>query len=268
MNTEVDKQESPVIRVEGLKKQVGETWIHRGVDLEVREGEILAVIGESGGGKTMLLHQIIRLLEPTQGRVHVFGEPVHHLEGYDARRISRRWGVLFQQGALFSALNIFDNIAFPMRELRKDGAHIEESMINDLVRVKLEMVGLEQDVAWKMPAELSGGMVKRAALARALALEADLLFLDEPTAGLDPKSAGDFDELFVELHEELRLSAFMITHDLETLAALADRVAVMVDGRILTAGTLDKVSEYDHPFIKKFFQPRRGDEVLHRLTGY
>lgn len=260
--------EAAVVQVEGLKKSLGDTWIHQGVNLEVKRGEILALIGESGGGKTMLLHQIVRLLEPTEGSVRIFNEPVHRLEGYDARRISRRWGVLFQQGALFSALSIFDNIAFPMRELRKDGAHIEEDMIQDLVRVKIDMVGLDPNVAWKMPSELSGGMIKRAALARALAIEAELLFLDEPTAGLDPHSAGDFDELVVELHEELGLSALMVTHDLETLAGLADRVAVLADGKILTTGTLSEVSQYDHPFIKEFFEPRRGDKKLRALSGY
>ncbi len=175
-----------VVSVSGVKKQLGGEWVHRGVNLEVREGEVLALVGESGGGKTMLLHQIIGLMTPTSGDIRVFGHSVHNLESYDARLISRRWGVLFQQGALFSALNVFDNIAFPMRELRKDGAHIEEGMIYDLVRIKLDMVGLKPDVAWRRPAELSGGMIKRVALARALALEAELFCWMSPRPGWIP----------------------------------------------------------------------------------
>jgi phospholipid/cholesterol/gamma-HCH transport system ATP-binding protein len=256
------------VEVEDLSTRLNGTWIHRKLNLDIYRGEVLAIIGESGGGKTMLLRQIIRLLSPTEGHIRVFGEPVHHLEGYEARRISRRWGVLFQQGALFSALNIFDNIAFPMRELQKDGEKIDEDMVNDLVRVKLDMVGLKPDVTWKWPSELSGGMVKRAAMERALALEPELLFLDEPSAGLDPIAAKGLDELFVELRRDLNLRALLITHDLETLAGLADRVAVLVEGKILTTGTLEEVSEYDHPFLRQFFDPRRGDKKLRVLTNF
>ncbi len=204
----------------------------------------------------MLLRYIIGLHEPDEGQIQVFGTPIHHLTEDETRRVSRRWGVLFQQGALFSALTVYDNIAFPIRELRRDGEVVPKAMVDDLVRMKLDMVGLKPEVARQWPSELSGGMVKRAGMARALILDAELLFLDEPTTGLDPAAAGEFTELYLGLRQELNLSGFIITHDLDTLAALADRVAVLVDGRILTTGTLAEVADYDHPFTRQFFAPR------------
>lgn len=257
-----------VIEVDNLHTCLGGEEIHRGLNLKVYRGEVLGVIGTTGSGKTTLLRQIIGLIKPSKGSIHVLGRQIHSLEGEDVRLLRRRWGVLFQQGALFSALTVFDNVAFPMRELRKEGVEIEEEAIRELVGVKLHMVGLEPEDAWKYPAELSGGMLKRAALARALALEAELLFLDEPTTGLDPISASEFDTLLDELHHELNLTALMITHDLHSLAAISDRIAVLDEGRVLTVGTLVEVAEFDHPFVREFFQRRRGDDELRALPTF
>ncbi len=257
-----------VVEVEGLSTRLNGQWIHRDLDLRMRRGEVLALVGGSGSGKTVLMHQILGLRRPAAGSVRVLGDPIHHLSPAEVRRRGRRWGVLFQQGALFSALNIFDNVAFPMRELRKDGEPIDEGSIRELVFLKLAMVGLEVEDAWKFPSELSGGMTKRAALARALALEAELLFLDEPTTGLDPILAAEFDSLLLELRRELRLSALMITHDLNSLAALSDRVAILGEGRVLTIGTLEEVARFDHPFVRQFFHHRRGQEKLRSLPSY
>lgn len=257
-----------VIEVKGLSTCLNGQWIHRNLDLDVRRGEVLALVGGSGSGKTVLMHQIIGLLKPAAGSVRVLGNAIHHLSPIQMRRRGRRWGVLFQQGALFSALNVFDNIAFPMRELRKDGETVEEAGVRELVFLKLQMVGLDPEDAWKYPSELSGGMIKRAALARALALEAELLFLDEPTTGLDPILAAEFDSLLIELRKELRPSVLMITHDLASLAALSDRVAVLGDGRVLATGTLEEVAQFDHPFVRRFFHHREGEERLRALPAY
>lgn len=245
-----------IVAVSGVGTRLGGQWLLRGVDLVLRQGETLAVIGPSGGGKSLILSHMLGLRAPDEGQVEVFGISMQGLTDEDRRRISRRSGVLFQQGALFSALTIYDNIAFPIRELRKDGIRVDEDMIDDLVRLKLSMVGLKPEVAGKLPSELSGGMIKRAALARALALDNELLFLDEPTSGLDPASAREFDELYLGLHEQIGLSGLIVTHDRDTLAALADRVAVLGEGRILTTGTLAEVADYDHPFTRQFFAPR------------
>ncbi|HET8551028.1 MAG TPA: ATP-binding cassette domain-containing protein [Gammaproteobacteria bacterium] len=264
----MSEEREVVIDVKDLHTRIGKQDVHRGLNLKVYRGEVLGVIGTTGSGKTTLLRQIIGLISPTSGTVDVLGKRIHSLEGEEVRLLRRRWGVLFQQGALFSAFTVFDNIAFPMRELRKEGEEFDEDSIRDLVAVKLHMVGLDPDDAWKYPAELSGGMLKRAALARALALEAELLFLDEPTTGLDPISASEFDTLLDQLHHELNLTALMITHDLHSLAALSDRIAVLDEGKLLTTGTLVEVAEFDHPFIKEFFRRRRGDDELRALPAY
>ena len=257
-----------VVEVKGLCTCFGKIWVHRDLDLNVSRGEVLGVIGGSGSGKTVLMLQIIGLLKPYAGNVQVLGEKIHQLKGMDGRRLRRRWGVLFQRGALFSAFNVFDNIAFPLRELRKDGEQIEEQSIYELVHLKLNMVGLKHEDAWKYPSELSGGMLKRAAFARALALEVELLFLDEPGTGLDPISAADLDTLFIELRQQLKLSALLITHDLNTLATVCDRVALLDDGRVLTIGTLQEVAQFDHPYVRRFFHHRRGEEILRSLPSY
>ena len=265
---EKPEQEKAAIDVRGLYTRLGGRWIHRDLNLRLHRGEVLALIGSSGGGKTVLLHHIIGLLKPAKGRIEVFGSPIEHLPPAEIRRRGRRWGILFQQGALFSALTVFDNIAFPLREMRKDGEGIDERSLRELVFLKLQMAGLQPDDAWKYPAELSGGMIKRAALARALALDAELLFLDEPTTGLDPVLAAEFDSLLLELRKELKLSVLLITHDLNTLAGLSDRVAVLDEGRVLTTGTLEEVVRYDHPFVRGFFRQRQGEVRLRALRPH
>ncbi len=254
-----------VVAVHDLHKRLGGRWVHRGVELEVFSGEILGVVGASGSGKTTLLRQIIGLLKPDHGTIRVLGQDVHSADLHAAQLLRSRWGVLFQEGALFSGLTVFENIAFPMRELAVIGESLHEDYIRDLVLVKLELVGLDPTDAWKLPAELSGGMIKRVALARSLALDAELLFLDEPTTGLDPNSAAEFDHLLSNLHGELRFTGLMITHDINSLAAISDRVAVLAEGRVLTTGPLAEVVRVDHPFIRAFFYGERGRPVLEKL---
>jgi phospholipid/cholesterol/gamma-HCH transport system ATP-binding protein len=257
-----------VIKVDNLTAWSGGQRVLNGLSLETYREEVLALIGISGSGKTVLLEHLIGLLEPDEGSVQVLGQSLHQLPREELNRLRRRWGVMFQQAALFSAFNVFDNIAFPMRELRKEGEHIDEDVIRELVRLKLNMVGLEPEAAWKHPSELSGGMAKRVALARALALEAELLFLDGPTTGLDSVSASEIDALLINLRKEMRLSIFMITPDLQSMAALSDRVAVLDQGRLLAVGTLEKVAALDHPFVREIFQRRPGDEILRALPSY
>jgi len=258
----------PIIEVRGLHKRYGGQRVHDGIDLEVRRGEFLSVIGTSGSGKSTLLHQIIGLVKPDAGSIKVLGSAVDRLDGVEARTLRQRWGVLFQQGALFSPFNVYDNIAFPMRELHKDGVAVDEELLREAVALKLRMVGLKPDVAWKYPAELSGGMLKRVALARALMLEAELLFLDEPTTGLDPASSADFDAMLGALRKELNLTVMMVTHDLYSMAALSDRIAVLDEGRLIAVGTLQEVAAVDHPFIRDFFRSRRNDNPLRDLPGH
>lgn len=257
-----------VIRVENLHKQLGGQPVHRGIDLAVRRGELVSVIGASGAGKTVLLEQIIGLVRPDRGAIHVLGQTINELEPWEARLLRRHWGVLFQQSALFSAMNVYDNLAFPMRELRKEGLAVDEATLREGIALKLHMVGLAPDAAWKFPFELSGGMAKRAALARALMLEAELLFLDEPTSGLDPAAAAEFDTLLGELHAELGFTALMITHDVHSVAVLSDRVAVLADGRLVALGRLADVAACGHPFVASFFRSRPGENRLRALPAY
>ncbi|HUO43307.1 MAG TPA: ATP-binding cassette domain-containing protein [Burkholderiales bacterium] len=247
-----------IIEIEGLWTQFGSHVVHRDIDLSVRRGEIMSLVGGSGSGKTTLLRQMLGLEQPARGEVRVFGVPLHGGDQSRLRSLRNRWGMLFQEGALFSALTVFDNIALPLRELRA----LDEGLIHDLVMVKLEMVGIEPRHAAKMPSELSGGMIKRIALARAIALEPELLFLDEPTAGLDPDRSESFVKLIQELHRELDLTVVMVTHDLDTLVALSHRIAVLCEQRLVIVGTLDEVVANPHPFIGNFFMGERGRRAL------
>jgi phospholipid/cholesterol/gamma-HCH transport system ATP-binding protein len=247
-----------VIDVEGLWTCFGSHVVHRDISLSVRRGEVMSLVGGSGSGKTTLLRQMLGLETPARGDVRVFGKPLHATPPTELRRLRDRCGVLFQEGALFSALTVFDNIALPLRELHA----LDEALISDLVYMKLEMVAIEARHATKMPAELSGGMVKRIALARALALEPELLFLDEPTAGLDPDRSEGFVKLIQESRRELGLTVVMVTHDLDTLVALSDRVAVLCEQRLVVVGTLNEVIANTHPFICNFFLGERGRRAL------
>ena len=252
-----------VVEVEDLYTRFGSHVVHEDISLSVKRGEVLGLVGSSGSGKTVLLRQMLGLEMPSQGSVRIFGQSVHKSDRSELQRIRNRCGVLFQKGALFSALSVFDNIALPMRELRT----LNEPMIRDLVMLKLEMVEIDSQHANKMPAELSGGMIKRIALARAMALDPELLFLDEPTSGLDPILSEGFVNLIQTLRRELTLTIVMATHDLDTLAALSDRVAVLADQRLLALGSLQEVITTRHPFITKFFLGDRGKKVLGSI-GY
>lgn len=236
--------------------------VHRDISLNVGFGEILGLVGSSGSGKTTLLREMIGLQAPTHGAVSIFGEVLQSVSESRCQALRNRCGVLFQGGALFSALSVFDNIAFPLREMRV----FDEELIAQLVCMKLAMVGLSSEVAMRMPAELSGGMVKRAALARALVMEPELLFLDEPTSGLDPLLSEEFVELLGELHEELGFTVVMVTHDLDTLRDLCTRVAVLADQRLAAWGSLEEVLASPHPFVRHFFHGKRA-EHLFRPTG-
>lgn len=250
----------PVIDVQGVWTRFGETQVHEDIDLVVHRGEMLGLVGGSGSGKTTLLREIVGLLKPTKGEVRLFGHSVFGPDPDIQRDMRRRFGMLFQHGALFSALPVFDNIAFPLRELKR----LDEELIRELVWMKLAMVELEPAHGRLMPAELSGGMVKRVALARALALEPELLALDEPTSGLDPDRSQNFVKLIRTLQRELNFTVIMVTHDIDTLAGLATRVAALADRRVVATGTLQEVLAVDHPFIRSFFGGARAMAALDR----
>lgn len=241
--------DAPIIEVEGLWTRRGELTIHRGLNLKVSRGEIVGMVGGSGSGKTTLLRVIIGLDAPAKGRVRLFGEDPLRSRPAAKLRMQRRFGTLFQNGALFSALTVFENVALPLRELK----YLDESIIRDLVMLKLHMVEIEPQHSTKMPAELSGGMAKRIALARAMALDPELLVLDEPTAGLDPDLSRAFVQLIKTLSREYALTVFMITHELDMLSTLASRVVVLAEGQVAVDGPLAVVKESGHPFVASFF---------------
>jgi phospholipid/cholesterol/gamma-HCH transport system ATP-binding protein len=251
----------PVVEITNLQTRFGKTVIHNNLNLTIEDGEIMSIVGGSGTGKTVLLRQMLGLERPSQGCVKVFGEDISAASPEQLQNMRNHWGMLFQQGALYSALTVFDNIAFPMRELRA----LPEDVIRDAVLLKMDMVGLGPEHANKMPSDLSGGMIKRAALARALALEPRLLFLDEPTAGLDPDLSDAFVALIQTLHRELKLTVVMVTHDLDTLFALSSRIAVLAEKHVLAVGPACDVLRVEHPFIKHFFLGPRGQRALEVL---
>jgi phospholipid/cholesterol/gamma-HCH transport system ATP-binding protein len=248
-----------VISVHDLVVSFGAATVLDRVTLDVFRGEILGFVGGSGAGKSVLMRTIIGLLPKRAGTIEVFGSDLASLDGRERRAVERRWGVLFQQGALFSSLTVRQNVQFPMRE------HLDLSprLIDEIALAKLEMVGLDPAVAEKFPAELSGGMIKRVALARALALDPDIVFLDEPTSGLDPVGAAAFDELIRTLQRTLGLSVFMVTHDLDSLHAVCDRIAVLVDGRVIAAGPIEAMLASEHQWLKSYFRGKRGRQVYH-----
>jgi len=241
--------DAPIIEVESLWTRRGELTIHRGLNLKVARGEIVGMVGGSGSGKTTLLRVIIGLDSPAKGKVRLFGADPLRSRPADRLRLQRRFGTLFQNGALFSALSVFENVALPLRELK----YLDESIIRDLVMLKLQLVEIEPQHAAKMPAELSGGMAKRIALARAMALDPELLVLDEPTAGLDPDLSRGFVQLIKTLSREYALTVFMITHEIDMLSTLASRVVVLAEGQVAVDGPLAVVKESGHPFVASFF---------------
>ncbi|HEX8785083.1 MAG TPA: ATP-binding cassette domain-containing protein [Telluria sp.] len=251
----------PVVQIRNLWTRFGRTVVHQDLNLDIYAGEILSIVGGSGTGKTVLLRQMLGLERPSSGSVTVFGEDVSSATPEQLQRMRNHWGMLFQEGALYSALTVFDNIALPLRELRC----LPEDVIRDAVLLKMNMVGLGPGDANKMPSDLSGGMVKRAALARALALEPQLLFLDEPTAGLDPDLSDSFVSLIQTLHNELNLTVVMVTHDLDTLFALSSRIAVLAEKHVIAVGPACDVLRVEHPFIKHFFLGPRGQRALEVL---
>ena len=253
----------PIIEVRGLWSAFpvpggGQVVVHKDLDLTVYRGEVLTLVGGSGTGKTVLLRQMLGLNTPYKGSITVLGQPVSQLTRDGA---ATRVGMLFQQGALFSAFSVLDNIAFPLRET----GTLPDELVREAALLKLQMVGLKATDAHKMPSELSGGMIKRVALARALIMDPPLLMLDEPTAGLDPDSSDAFVTLLRALHQELGLTVVMVTHDLDTLFELSTRVAVLAEQRVIIAAPVPEVLAFDHPFIQHFFLGERGQRAMELL---
>ncbi|WP_118857874.1 ABC transporter ATP-binding protein [Sphingomonas mesophila] len=246
--------EEAVISIRGLRNAFGEQVIHNELDFDVKRGEIIGVVGGSGTGKSVLMRSIIGLQTPAQGDIEVFGENMVGRDETEAKNIRRRWGVLFQAGALFSTLTVAENVEVPLREY----FHMTEQLMDEIASYKIAMAGLPANAGPKFPSELSGGMIKRAGLARALALDPELLFLDEPTAGLDPIAAQNFDELILSLRSKLDLTVFLITHDLDTLYAICDRVAVLADKKVIAAAPIEQLLKLDHPWIQEYFNGPRG----------
>ncbi|MCE8019138.1 ATP-binding cassette domain-containing protein [Halomonas sp. MCCC 1A11036] len=250
----VNQRGEAIVEIRGLVNRFGQHVVHDGLDLDIRRGEILGVVGGSGTGKSVLLRSIVGLKRPDGGTIRVFGEELQRLPSAQRARVERRFGVLFQRGALFSSLNLQENVALPLIE----HAGLSQADAERLARVKLALAGLPPGAARLNPAELSGGMIKRAALARALALDPEVLFLDEPTAGLDPIGAAAFDRLLLTLRDALGFSVFLVTHDLDTLYSSCDRVAVIANKRILVADSLPVVEDTDDPWIRDYFHGPRG----------
>jgi phospholipid/cholesterol/gamma-HCH transport system ATP-binding protein len=255
--SEPAKKDDVVIRIRGLVNGFSDYVIHDHIDLDVKRGEVLGVVGGSGAGKSVLLRSIVGLNKPLSGSIKVFGQETVGMETDELRGLQLRWGVLFQEGALFSSQTVAQNIQVPMRRW----THMSQPLMDELAAMKLSLVGLPEDAAKKYPSELSGGMKKRAGLARALSLDPELLFLDEPTAGLDPISAAQFDELVRNLQQSLGLTVFMVTHDIDTLRATTDRIAVLVNKKI-KVGTIKTLITDSDPWIHEYFSGPRGRAAL------
>jgi phospholipid/cholesterol/gamma-HCH transport system ATP-binding protein len=243
-----------VIRVRDLEVAFGGAPVLDRLSLDVLRGEILGFVGASGAGKSVLMRTIIGLVPKTAGLIEVDGVDLGAATASARRRIERRWGILFQHGALFSSLTVLQNVQFPIREYLR----LSSRLLDEVALAKLEMVGLTADVCHKHPSELSGGMIKRVALARALALDPDIVFLDEPTSGLDPIGAGEFDDLIRTLQRTLGLTVFMVTHDLDSLHTVCDRIAVLADGKVITAGPIPTMLASEHPWVKSYFRGKRS----------
>lgn len=248
----------PPMEAVGILTQFGPNVIHRDLDFSVKPGEIVGLVGGSGSGKSVLMNTLLGLKEPEGGVIRYFGQDRNKMRNADRRKINNQMGVLFQGGALFSSMTVRENIMVPLRE----NANISEALMRELADMKIHMVGLPPEAAVLYPSDLSGGMKKRAGLARSLALDPKLLFLDEPTAGLDPIGANAFDELILGLREAMDLTVLMVTHDLDSLYAICDRIAVLVDKKIAIADTLEVVSQYDHPWVQEYFGGPRSRAAL------
>jgi phospholipid/cholesterol/gamma-HCH transport system ATP-binding protein len=238
-----------IIEIIGLKNYLGGQWVHSDVNLTVNKGEILAIIGGSGSGKTTILRSILMLQKPTAGVIRVFGNDISHLSDLAANALRRRWGMLFQHSALFSAMTVLENVMFPMQEL----VSLDRKFMKKLAMLKISLVGLPKEAANKLPAQLSGGMQRRAAAARALAMDPELLFLDEPTTGLDPHSARLFDELILFLRDALNLTVIMVSHDMESIKNCTDRVAFIGEGKVLALQAISELTQNSHPLIADYF---------------
>jgi len=246
-----------IIKVRDLVVGFGPKLIMNGLDLDVQRGEVLGFVGGSGTGKSVLTRTILGLIPKRSGQISVFGADLDHISLKERTLIERRFGVMFQQGALFSGLTVKQNVQMPMREHLK----LSPRLLDELAMLKIELVGLNPDAADKYPSELSGGMIKRAALARALALDPDLVFLDEPTSGLDPIGAAEFDELIGTLQKTLGLTVFMVTHDLDSLYSICDRIAALADGKVIAAGPLPVMLASDHPWLRAYFHGKRSRQM-------
>jgi len=253
-----DAANDAIIRVRDLTVGFGDRLILDKLSLDVKRGEILGFVGPSGAGKSVLMRTILGLMPKRSGTIEVFGINMNEADDKTRSAVERRWGVLFQQGALFSSLTVRQNIQFPVREFMK----VSERLLDEIVVAKLTMVGLRPETADLYPSELSGGMIKRVALARALALDPEIVFLDEPTSGLDPISAGDFDELVMTLQRALGLTVFMVTHDLDSLKTACNRIAVLGDKKVLLVGTMDEMLASQHPWLREYFHGKRARAVV------
>lgn len=240
---------TPIIEIQGLKNYLGGEWVHRNVNLSVKRGEILAIIGGSGSGKTTILRSLLMLQKPTAGMLKIFNQDIATLSNHEANALRRRWGVLFQHSALFSAMSVLENVLFPMKEFTS----LDTQFMEELALLKIMLVGLPIEASNKFPSELSGGMQRRAATARAIAMDPELLFLDEPTTGLDPRSARLFDDLIVSLRKVLNLTIVMVSHDIESLKRTTDRVAFIGNGEILAISPIKELMKNKHPLIADYF---------------